>query len=232
MADAVPAAVRAAQLAAAGLAPPPGAAYHGLSLVGEVDVDTVIADPDRWLCGSGYLKRHSACSYTHPAVDLVLALRGQLPEATSVHVRTGSLAAPLLGRDVPNRLAAMFSLPFAVATAWEHGEVTPAVMEPGTMAFARSRRRLDRVTVEVDATLDRWLPDRRVAEVRLGDGTTEVSLAAPNPVGDSDHFPLGHDDVRAKLASLVGAADADTLVAVMAGLAGRDDAVGHLAALP
>jgi len=232
MADAVPAALRAAQLAAAGLAPSPGAAYHGLSLVGEVDVASVAADPDRWLCGEGYLKRHSACSYTHPAIDLVLAVRGQLPDATSVQVRTGSLAAPLLGRDVPNRLAAMFSLPFAVATAWEHGEVTPAVMEPGSEAFARSRRRLDRVAVEVDGALDHWLPDRRVAEVRLGDGTTEIALAAPNPVGDSDHFPLGRDDVRDKLGSLVGAADADVLLAVMSGLAGCDDAASHLAALP
>ena len=232
MADAVPAALRAAQLAAAGLAPPPGAAYHGLSLVGEVDVASLAADPDRWLCGEGYLKRHSACSYTHPAIDLVVALREQLPGATHVHVRTGSLAAPLLGRDVPNRLAAMFSLPFAVATAWEHGEVTPAVMEPGSEAFARSRGRLDRVTVEVDETFDRWLPDRRVAEVRLVDATTEVALAAPNPVGDSDHFPLGRHDVSDKLASLIGATDTDALIRVLDGLAGCDDAVAHLASLP
>ena len=209
MADAVPAGLRAAQLAAAGLAPPPAAAFHGLSLVGEVDVASLTADPDRWLCGEGYLKLHSACSYTHPAIDLVVALREQLPGATSVHVRTSSLSAPLLGRHVPNRLAAMFSLPFAVATAWEHGEVTPAVMDPTSEAFARSRTLLDRVTVEVDETLDRWLPDRRVTEVRLADGTTEVALAAPNPVGDVDHFPLGRDDVRAKLVSLVGEPDAD-----------------------
>ena len=232
MADAIPAGLRAAQLAAAGLGPGPAAALHGLSLVGEVDVAWPAADPDRWLCGEGYLKLHSACSYTHPAIDLVVALREQLPGATSVHVHTGSLSAPLLGREAANRLAAMFSLPFAVATAWEHGVVTPAVMDPASDAFARSRARLDRVTVEVDATLDRWLPDRRVTEVTLTDGTTEVALAAPNPVGDAHHFPLGRDDVRAKLESLVGGPDADTVFSVMTGLAHCDDVVSHLAGLP
>ena len=232
MADAVPAALRAAQLAAAGLAPPPGAAFHGLSLVGEVDVASLAADADRWLCGEGYLKLHSACSYTHPAIDLVVALREQLPGATSVHVRTGSLAAPLLGRDVPNRLAAMFSLPFAVATAWEHGAVTPAVMEPGSAAFARSRSRIDRVTVEVDETLDRWLPGRRVAEVALSDGTTSVGLAAPNPIGDADHFPLGRDDVRRKLVSLVGEPDTDRLLDVTSRLPDSPDVVVVLDELP
>ncbi len=101
MADAVPAAVRAAQLAAAGLAPPPGAAYHGLSLVGEVDVDSVAADPDRWLCGEGYLKRHSACSYTHPAIDLVLALRGQLPGATRCTSGPGRSPLPCSAATCP-----------------------------------------------------------------------------------------------------------------------------------
>jgi 2-methylcitrate dehydratase PrpD len=126
----------------------------------------------------------------------------------------------------------MFSLPFAVATAWEHGEVTPAVMDPASDAFALSRARLDRVTVEIDEGLDRWLPERRVSEVRLGDGETEVALAAPNPVGDADHFPLGPADVRAKLVSLVGEPDTATLTSVMAGLAGCDHAVSHLAGLP
>ena len=204
MADAVPAGLHAADLAAAGLAPPPSNAYAGLSLVGEIEASGLVAEPDRWLCGEGYLKLHSACSYTHPAADLVLALRDQLPDATAVHVRTGSLSRPLLQRRTDSRLAAMFSLPFVVATAWTHGEVTPEVMDPDGDAFARSAEHLDRVEVEVDESLDRWLPDRRVTEVALGDGSSTVALSAPNPIGDAAHFPLTAADVHAKLARLLG----------------------------
>ncbi len=224
MADAVLAGLRAADLAAAGLAPPPSSAYAGLSLIGEVDASSITAHPDRWLCGEGYLKLHSACSYTHPAVDLVLALRGQLPDASGVHVRTGSLSTPLLQRRTDSRLAAMFSLPFVVATAWAHGEVTPAVMDPASEAFAESTRLLDAVVVEIDEGLDRWLPDRRVTEVSLSDGATTLSLAAPNPVGDAAHFPLTADDVRAKLTRLLGEGDAAQVERMMRSLSSSPDA--------
>ncbi len=233
MADAVPAGQRAAELAAAGLAPPASAAFHGLSLVGEIDVDSLDEDAERWLCGEGYLKRHSACSYTHPAIDLVLTLRNVVPSADSLHVTVGSLLEPLLGPDPPpNRLAAMFSLPFAVATAWAHGEVNPAVMDPASAAFTHSRALLDRVTVEVDDALDAWLPDRRVTEVTMTTGTSSVSLAAPNPIGDSAPFPLQPDDVRAKLVALLGRVDADRVVDVAAGIADSEDVVAQLARLP
>lgn len=233
MADAVPAGLRAAQLAAAGLAPPPASAWHGLSLVGEVAPGALLEEPARWLCGEGYLKRHSACSYTHPAVDLVLALRRELPAATRAVVRTGSIAKPLTTRrDVRNRLAAMFSLPFVVATAWEHGAVTPALMEPGTPDFARSLARVGDVEVVVDASLDRWLPDRRVTEVELAAGSQVVALACPNPVGDADHFPLAPTEVGAKLDGLLGEEEASAVRTTMAELPGTDDVVDLLARLP
>jgi 2-methylcitrate dehydratase PrpD len=232
MADAVPAGLRAAELAAGGLAPPLASAYAGLSLIGEVDIPAITREPTRWLCGEGYLKLHSACSYTHPAVDLVLALRDELPSATSVHVRTGSLSAPLLHRNADSRLSAMFSLPFVVATAWRHGEVTPQVMDPEGGAFARSSTLVDRVDVEVDENLDRWLPDRRVTEVTMSDGTHSIALAAPNPIGDADHFPLDAADVRAKLVRLVGAPDAGRIERTMGSLPSSTDVAGHLAELP
>ena len=166
--------------------------------MGEVDVASLTADPDRWLCGEG----------------------------------TNSLTVPLLGREVPNRLAAMFSLPFVVATAWAHGEVTPAVMDPTSEAFARSRALLGRVSIEVDDSLDLWLPRRRVTEVTLADGTTEIALASPNPVGDANHFPLGPTDVRLKLNRLVGAHDARRVVDVASRIADCDDVAGLLAGLP
>ena len=119
----------------------------------------------------------------------------------------------------------MFSLPFVVATAWTHGEVTPQTMDPAGDAFARSALRLDSVDVEIDESLDRWLPDRRVNEVSLSDGTTTISLAAPNPIGDASHFPLALDDVRAKLVRLLGSADAARVEQAMGELVSSRDVV-------
>ena len=118
----------------------------------------------------------------------------------------------------------MFSLPFVVATAWAHGEVTPEGMDPASEAFAESARLLDAVDVEIDEGLDRWLPDRRVTEVSLSDGATTISLAAPNPVGDAAHFPLTADDVRAKLTRLLGEGDAAQVERMMRSLSSSPDA--------
>ena len=59
-----------------------------------------------------------------------------------------------------------------------------------------------------------------------------MSLTAPNPVGDSDHLPLGPADVHAKLATLVGGPDARRLVDVASRLAGAADVGAVLADLP
>ena len=190
MADAVLAGLRAADLAAAGLAPPPSSAYAGLSLLGEVDVPLITAHPDRWLCGEGYLKLHSACSYTHPAVDLVLALRGQLPDASAVQVRTGSLSTPLsTGVPTPawprcSRSPSSSPRPGPTARSRRSRWTRPATPSPD------ERPPLDAVVVEIDESLDRWLPDRRVNEVSLSDGTTTHLPRCPQPVGDASHFPL------------------------------------------
>ena len=190
MADAVLAGLRAADLAAAGLAPPPSSAYAGLSLVGRGRRLLDHRQPDRWLCGEGYLKLHSACSYTHPAVDLVLALRGQLPDASARAGPHRLAVPPLLQRRTDTRLAAMFSLPFVVATAWAHGEVTPQVMDPASEAFARSPACSMRSTSRSTRPSTGGCPTGGSPRSRLSDGATTISLAAPNPVGDAAHFPL------------------------------------------
>ena len=66
----------------------------------------------------------------------------------------------------------------------------------------------------------------------MSDETGSVALAAPNPIGDADHFPLEAADVRAKLGRLVGAADAARVEQMMDGLPSSPDVVRLLAELP
>jgi len=231
----------AAHLARAGLVTNRGGAAAALALVGELDPALLVEDLGvRWLTAEGYLKQHAACSYTHAAIDLVLALRaadGWGPDDVArARVGIHSLATPLLQRHPATRLAAMFSLPFVVATAAVSGAVTPTTMQPGTDAFAAAEAFSDRVEVEVRADLDRHLPARRVCEVEveLRDGRT-LALVQPDPIGDTAHFPLTDADLVAKLDGLLGptasGAGAADLLASARALERCDDVVPALAAL-
>lgn len=235
----------AAHLARAGLVVNRGGAQASLALVGDVEPGTLTPDlGERWLSAEGYLKQHSACSYTHAAVDLVQSLRAAggwgASDVARVHVGTHSLARPLLQHDPASRLAAMFSLPFVVSMAVVCGSVDPESMEPGSAAFAKAQDFSKRVEVELVDELDAWLPDRRITQVRvdLHDGT-HVSLAQPDPIGDTAHFPFGEDDVVGKLDRLLGTGagspggpTATDLLAGVRALADSEDVVAALADLP
>jgi 2-methylcitrate dehydratase PrpD len=231
--------LNAARLALAGAARNQGSAAHSLgSLVGEIDPDSLVADlNDRWLAAEGYLKKHSSCSYTHAAVDLVQSLRARgdwsVDDVEQVRVRSHSLAAPLFGRGAHNRLAAMFSLPFVVSTAVVSGRVDPDTMEPGTAAFEAAARFMPRVDVSVDERLDSYLPDLRCTEVtvELLDGTF-LSLAQPNPIGDAGHFPLTRDDVIGKLERLIGASDTRRVASLVDALPTSESVIPLLDQLP
>ncbi|MPZ60844.1 MAG: 2-methylcitrate dehydratase [Propionibacteriales bacterium] len=227
--------LHAARLARAGVAGNHGAAANSLgALMGDLDPDALVGGlGERWLVAEGYLKMHSSCSYTHPAVDIVQSLRAsrswQVEEISRVVVRTNSLARPLLRRHPDTRLAAMFSLPFVVSTAVVSGSVDSRTMEPGSPQFLTAEAFSERVQVEVDETLDALLPDRRCTEVTIefADGQF-LSLGQPNPLGDADHFPLTDEQVMTKLSGLLGSADAARVGDVVGSLAGAPDAVAAL----
>ena len=232
--------LNAARLARAGLARNLGAAAHSLGdLMGTLHPDVLVEDlGQRWLTTEGYLKRHSSCSYTHVAVDLVQELQragawASAEDVDSVRVRVHSLAAPLLGRSPATRLEAMFSLPFVVSTAVVSGRVDPDVMDPDSRAFEVAEAFSPRVDVVVDERLDAYLPALRCAEVEvvLRDGSS-VALAQSNPVGDVDHLPLGPDDVVQKLTGLIGASDTERVLEVTRSLAASPSATEVLDRLP
>lgn len=215
--------LNAARMSLAGLVRNQGSAAHALGdLVGTLDPEAILAGlGERWLTAEGYLKRHSSCSYTHASVDLVQALAGagaweSADDVAAVRVRTHSLAAPLFRRHPNNRLAAMFSLPFVVSTTVVSGRVDPDTMDPGTDAFQAAEEFSTRVEVSVDERLDAYLPALRCTEVEvaLRDGSS-LALAQPNPIGDTNHFPLSRKDVDEKLRDLIGQHEAQRVAQTM-----------------
>lgn len=194
---------------------------------------------DRYDVVLGYGKRHASCSYTHPPIDAVLALRRRHPELrperiVSIRVETHRLAAGLDRTNWPTRLAAMFSIPYVVAAALvrdgDHLEpdatAEAARDDPSMAALAR------RVDVEVAEDLDRRLPAERAARVTvtLDDGRSLVEFV-PNPIGDADHHPLGSAEVDRKLTGLIGSAATSRLSAVIDMLPAADSAAETLAPL-
>jgi len=228
----------AARLAAAGLATVDGTAAASLGgILGSLDPRPLTEQlGERYDITLGYLKRHAACSFTHPAVDAVLDLvAGGLDhrQVRGIRVETHALAAPLARTEPPNRLAAMFSVPHTVAAALVLGTLDPEATGPAVRTDPEVRRLAAATTVVHRADFDDRAPAERPARVtlRLVDGS-ERSREVPNPVGDADYHPLGRNGVQAKLHTLLGGADADHIELVLGRLAGATSVRTLLAELP
>nr|WP_255359855.1 MmgE/PrpD family protein [Nocardia sp. BMG111209] len=192
----------AARMAAAGMARNTGTAALSLgTLLGQFDSAQLIDDLGaRWDITRGYFKRHASCSFTHPAADALLDLRGEpgfrADGIAEILVESHALGAGLTGTEWTNRLSAMFSTPFVVATAARTGHVGPdsALDDPAVRALARRVR-----LVAADDLTARLPAERAVrATVRFADGGT-LTREVPNPIGDADHHPLSEQDVIALL---------------------------------
>ncbi|MCE3552246.1 MmgE/PrpD family protein [Pseudonocardia sp. RS11V-5] len=226
-------------LAAAGIARSTGTAAGSLGeLLGEIDPAELDADlGSRWEVEGGYVKRHASCSFTHAAVDAALELRDRVDGETveEVLVETHSLAAGLDRRTWTGPLAAMFSVPFTVATALRRGRLDPAALSAGALADPATAALAARVTVRAAPDLDARLPAERPARVTVRSVAGTVTAEAPNPVGDADHHPFTAATLPALLADLLsGRGPVDTIQAVCAALpdlAGIGDALRGLAHL-
>ncbi|MEV6845758.1 MmgE/PrpD family protein [Actinoplanes sp. NPDC051411] len=177
-------------------------------ILGEFDAEALTDDAPLAITG-GYLKRHASCSYTHPPADAALAVREKRdPEAgvEDIVVETHRLAAALDTRIWPSRLAAMFSVPYVVATALRDGACPPEAFDEAHRADPALKALAAKVRVVHDPALDARLPKERVARLRVRwtDGGEEV-VEVPNPVGDADHEPLSEADLTAKAVMLLGA---------------------------
>ncbi|UOZ03198.1 MmgE/PrpD family protein [Amycolatopsis sp. WQ 127309] len=194
----------AVRMAVAGMARTTGTAALSLGTVlGEFEPAELTADlGTRWDISRGYFKRHASCSFTHPAADAVLDLRAhpafRADGITHVLVETYVLGVGLSDVDWSNRLSAMFSTPFVVATAALTGEVGPT----SPLDDADVRALASRVRLVEAADLTARLPDERAARVTIAfDDGASLTREVPNPVGDADHHPLTEPDLADLLES-------------------------------
>ena len=202
--------IAAARMAAADIARNTGTAALSLGqLLGEFDSNELTdALGERWDLSSGYFKRHASCSFTHPAADAALAIReamtpAQVASIDEIRIETHSLAAELGRTEWGERLSALFSVPFVVAAALHHGNVSPAVSTEEQLQNPEVRALAAKVTVVMSDELDARLPDERAARVTIRFGETKHVVEVPNPIGDSAYHPLGESEVLSLLHSLL-----------------------------
>lgn len=217
----------AARMAQAGVARNTGTAAIALGeLLGGFDPGAVADElGERFDVELGYFKRHAACSFTHPAADVVLALRPEIPldEVQEIVVETHALAAGLTRTTWDSRLGALFSTPFVVAAALVHGHVRPAASGGAALHDPRVEALAARVVVREAADLTARLPDERAARVTVRGAFGEVAREVPNPIGDSAYHPMDATALQDLLAELLGPATATEVARCSAGIAAADD---------
>lgn len=208
--------IASAYLAAAGSAMNTGTAEPVLGgILGTWDPAPLTEElGQRWDARSNYFKVHAACAFTHPPIDAVVQLRRDNSELASmstdaisvIDVDTHYLAAGLAASEPQSRLAAMFSIPYVVAVALRHGQLTPAQHTADMLADRDLRSLAERVNVRHDPAMSERLPAERAARVSitLQDGSV-LQAEVPNPIGDSDFAPLGRQDLQAKGQRLISA---------------------------
>ncbi|MEV0719755.1 MmgE/PrpD family protein, partial [Asanoa sp. NPDC050611] len=217
----------AARMAAAGVARNTGTPAVSLGdVLGRFDPAPLTdALGERWDVERGYFKRHASCSFTHPAADAALAMRGlDLGAVEEIVVETHSLGGALDRTTWDSRLGALFSTPFVVAAALVHGTVDPAVSADDRRDDPRVRALAAKVALRVALDLDARLPDERAARVTVHvAGQDPQVVEVPNPVGDAAHHPMAEGDVLALLGRLLDAGAVRTVREVATGLAAATD---------
>jgi 2-methylcitrate dehydratase PrpD len=171
-------------------------------ILGAVDIHLLVDGlGDHTLLEHGYLKKHSSCAYTHSPIDAALDARRQLAELqvdvgeiSSVEVATTAAGAALDSTTWTTRHGAYFSVPFAVASALTHGDVSYARSAPDLADELYDLAARINVIDGADVLTPEG-PTHRPARVTLGlnDGRI-VTAAVPHARGDIDLSPFDWDE--------------------------------------
>jgi 2-methylcitrate dehydratase PrpD len=195
-------------------------------LLAQLDLSNLTSDLGAsFFIRSGYFKRHASCSYTHPPADAALALRQQLSpldvaDIQDVLVETHHLATPLATTNWPSRIAAMFSIPYVVATALKDGDCAPQRFNTTARQDQDRRALAAKVRVCLDPSIDSRLPNERGARLtlRLTNGQ-QLQVSVLNPIGDTDCGPFKDAELLTKSTALLGGERAEQLLTAVQELA-------------
>jgi len=169
----------AAQLAVRGVSGPrelfEGKLGFARAVTDRCDLAGITADlGDAWLLPTTYIKRHSACSFSHTMIDALLDLPGvgsiPVDEIARLQVSTHRFAADLDEPAPQTITAAKSSLPFCAALVLRRGHPLLVDFTPEALADPAVRALAARVAVRLDPDLDARhaaREDRRPARVEV-----------------------------------------------------------------
>lgn len=154
----------------------------------------------RWEILNIYTKLYPTCRHCHATVDLAREARNILKcipeEIEKIDVHSYSLGVAEVGQIFcPSSFEeAMFSMPFAVAIAFERGNVTLQDYTPETLNSDMLKNLAKKIHICIDSQMDKVYPEERGSymKVTLKDGRVfekaiPVAKGEPeNPVTDKD----------------------------------------------
>ena len=138
-----------------------------------------------------YYKQHSACRWTHAAIDgiLQIAKDRQLndKEVKKIVVSTHRKAA-CLDNPIPSRSEeAQYSIPYTVATAFLHGQVGPMQMYRDAINDPRTLELSNKIEVICDDELESRFPEASLARVTIETINGEKITANPSEFTKGDY---------------------------------------------
>lgn len=178
---------------------------------------------ERFELGQVYFKLHAACGHIFSAIDAALWLRAEATaaEVDRITVETYRAAAILDTRDPRTAAEAKFSIPFCLAAAWIHGDVSQRRFDSEGLEDPEVRALADRISCVEDPELEERFPQTRAARVtaRLHDGRRlERQVDVPRGMPED---PVTPDELLAKFrrhtAAIIGEPDAERLLDFVTG---------------
>jgi 2-methylcitrate dehydratase PrpD len=161
----------------------------------------------KWRMRELYFKPYACCRWAHPAIDAALATIMEHglaeEEIAALEIFTFEEATRLGIRHPQNTEQAQYSLPYPLAAAVLVGGLDPAHVQPPYLDDKRILQLADKVTIQVDPTLNRRFPAEALARVRLSttDGRTLESDTIAATGGPEN--PMNDDQITEKFQAAV-----------------------------
>lgn len=152
-----------------------------------------------------YFKPHAACRWAHPAIDAALELAAREKftpdDVTSIDVACFYEATRLSNPCPETPIGAQFSIPFNVATALIHRQVTPEELSENHLTDPLTRSLAHKVHLHIDPALDELFPRQTAVHltIRTRQGVFEQTVAYPK--GNPEN-PMSDDELRRKATHL------------------------------
>ena len=172
--------------------------YSEEALIGELG--------QRWEILYTYTKLYPTCRHCHPAIDLAIAIRGQLldidlSEIKDINVKTYSVAlSEVAEKVVPRNFEeALFSMPFSLAIALREGDVGLHHFSPANLRDESLIKLAKKVHISLDKEIDSNYPLHRgaILQIILNDRKS-FEKQTQLPKGEPE-LPLTDDELFGKV---------------------------------